>query len=220
MGNRKRIRICSANPPVRAHPPPLRIFEPVQQTSFVSDPAHHSDAALAAGLKARDRRAVGLLYDRYSRPLFGVIYRIIRSQEIAEDVLQETFIRVWEKIDQFDPERGTLFTWINSIARNLALDTLKSKAYRTSQQNQTIDQVVNVLDKQNTTSYDPETIGIRESVDHLDPELREVVETLYFKGFTQSEAAEELELPLGTLKTRARKAIGLLRSIFDDGRSI
>ncbi|MGE3802025.1 MAG: RNA polymerase sigma factor [Candidatus Kapaibacterium sp.] len=184
--------------------------------NFVRDQANHSDKILATRLKDRDREAVGLLYDRYSRPLFGIIYRIVRSQEIAEDVLQETFVRLWERIDQFDIERGTLFTWINTIARNLALDTVKSKAYKTSNKNQTVGEVVDVIDRDQSVSYNPETIGVQESVARLEPELRKVVETLYFRGYSQSEAAEELNLPLGTLKTRARKAISLLRSMFND----
>ncbi|MEZ4782843.1 MAG: sigma-70 family RNA polymerase sigma factor [Candidatus Kapaibacterium sp.] len=182
------------------------------------DQTNYSDKILATRLKNRDREAVGLLYDRYSGPLFGIIYRIVRSQEIAEDVLQETFVRLWERIDQFDIERGTLFTWINTIARNLALDTVKSKAYRASNKNQTVGEVVDVIDRDQSVFYNPETIGVQESVAQLEPELRKVVETLYFRGYSQSEAAEELNLPLGTLKTRARKAISLLRSMLDDAK--
>ena len=182
----------------------------------MSDQTHHSDKVLAERLKSRDQGAIGLLYDRYASPLFGIIYRIVRSQEIAEDVLQETFLKVWERNDQFDITRGTLFTWINTIARNLALDTVKSKAYKTARTNQSVDEVVDVIDRHQSTSYNPETIGLQDSVGQLDPELREVVEKLYFSGYSQSEAAKELDLPLGTLKTRARKAISLLRSLFDE----
>ena len=154
---------------------------------------------------------MGLLYDRYARPLYGIIYRIVRSQEIAEDLLQETFLRIWERIDQFDIDRGELFTWIVTIARNLALDKVKSKAYQSSKKNRNVDEIVDTTRSERSISYNPETIGVKESVEQLEPDLRTVVETLYFRGYTQSEAAEELDLPLGTLKTRARKALGLLR---------
>jgi RNA polymerase sigma-70 factor (ECF subfamily) len=168
---------------------------------------------LVASLKQRNREAVGTLYDRYASPLYGVILRIIRSEELAEDLLQETFVRVWRNIDSYDRSKGRLFTWLINIARNLALDTIKSRSFRDAQQNQEIDNIVNVIDARENASYNPEHIGLRELLDRLTPEHREVVELIYFEGYTHTEAAEQLSLPLGTLKTRLRAAINFFRKI-------
>jgi RNA polymerase sigma factor (sigma-70 family) len=171
-----------------------------------------NEADLVARLMRREKEAVGELYDRYARALFGVVVRIVGAQEAAEDVLQEVFVQIWEKIDRYDPERGTLFTWICAIARNRALDVVKSRAHRDGLQNRSIDDVVESVNTEYVVSDQTDHIGIRETLDRLDPDLREVVDTLYFRGYTQSEAAEELSLPLGTLKTRARRAIQELRA--------
>lgn len=182
----------------------------------MADNHSHTDvneADLTADLKGRNREAMEVLYDRYSAALYGIAFRIVRTDQGAEDVLQEAFIRIWEQIDRFDPARGTLFTWMHSIVRNLSLDVVKSRAYRNSQENRSLDDVVDTVESEHTTSYNPEVIGVKESVGALEPELAEIVETLYFKGLTQSEAAEELALPIGTIKTRARRALNRLRGM-------
>lgn len=168
---------------------------------------------LVAALKSRNQNAMGILYDRYSRALYGIAFRIVRSEKETEDVLQDAFVRIWEQIDRFDQERGTLYTWMHTIVRNLSLDMVKSKGYRNSRENQNLTGVVDTVEHQNKVEYNPEIIGIKESVDSLEPELVEIVNTLYFQGFTQSEAAKELNLPVGTVKTRARRALNHLRNI-------
>lgn len=175
-----------------------------------------NETDLIAGLKRRDREAMATLYDRYSPALYGVAFRIVRSEQMAEDVLQEAFVKVWEQIDRFDSVRGTLFTWMHSIVRNLSLDVVKSKAYRNSQENRNLDDVVDTVEEEYKITYNPEVIGLKESVETLEPELVEIVETLYFKGYTQSEAAEKLALPIGTIKTRARRALNRLRGLMGE----
>lgn len=172
-----------------------------------------SEADLVSELKNRNRAAMGVLYDRYSKALYGIAFRIVRSEKETEDVLQESFVRIWEQIQRFDERRGTLFTWMHTIVRNLALDMVKSKGFRTSRENRNLADVVDTIEKENRVEYNPETIGIKESLSSLEPELVEIVDTLYFKGFTQSEAADELNLPVGTVKTRARRALNHLRNI-------
>ncbi len=151
------------------------------------------------------------LYDRYSGALFGVAYRILRSREESEDLLQEIFLQIWEKIDTFDAEKGTLYTWMNRIVRNRALDVLRSRSHRDQQKNRSIEDSVSQIEAENQVIHNPETIGLQGTVESLEPELKEVVESLYFKGNTQSEASEELAIPLGTVKTRARRALKVLR---------
>ncbi len=168
---------------------------------------------LVASLKNREREAIGVLYDRYASALYGVIVRILRSEELAEDVLQETFVKVWKNIDSYDTSKGRLFTWLINIARNLALDTIKSRSFRNAQQNQDIDNIVNAVDARQNVSYNPDHIGLRELLDRLTPEYREIVDLIYFEGYTHTEAAEQLSLPLGTVKTRLRAAINFFRKI-------
>ena len=174
-----------------------------------------SEADLVAALKARNREAMGVLYDRYSRALYGIAFRVVRSEKETEDVLQDAFVRIWEQIDRFDQKRGTLYTWMHTVVRNLSLDMVKSKGYRSSQENQNLTNLVDTLEaREQELSTTLRLLDVKESVSSLEPELVEIVDTLYFQGFTQSEAAKELNLPVGTVKTRARRALNHLRNKF------
>jgi RNA polymerase sigma-70 factor (ECF subfamily) len=168
---------------------------------------------LVALLAGGDREVIGTLYDMYAGALFGVIVRIVRSEQIAEDLLQETFIRVWKNRASYNSTKGRLFTWLINIARNIALDQVKSRAYRDSQKNQDIDNLVSQEGSGPNESYNPEQIGVKELLGKLSPEQHEIVDLIYFQGYTHSEAADQLGIPLGTVKTRLRAAISYFRSI-------
>jgi RNA polymerase sigma-70 factor (ECF subfamily) len=168
---------------------------------------------LVAALQRRERQAVGTLYDMYAATLYGAIYRIVNMESVAEDVLQETFIKVWLNIGSYDPSRGRLFTWLITIARRLALDTVKSRSYRQTSQNHGGDNVVDQIDAEMSESYNPESIGIAAVVDQLNPDQRDLVHLIYFNGYTHAEASEHLGIPLGTVKTRLRAAVTHLRKI-------
>ena len=170
-----------------------------------------NEAALVERLCAREEAAMAELYDRYSGALFGLAYRILKSREETEDLLQDAFLLIWKRIDSFDSRKGTLFTWMGTVVRNRALDVVRSRSHRDQKKNRSLEDSVSAIERDNPVGFNPDGIGIGRSVERLDPELREVVETLYFNGYTQSEAAEALDIPLGTIKTRARRAIRLLR---------
>lgn len=170
---------------------------------------------LVRALKAQETIAIQALYDMYSGALLGVITRIIQHAEISEDLLQETFIKIWNSANSYDSSKGRLFTWMMNIARNLAIDKLRSKDFRNANKNQDIENNVDFIDSQKKITFNSDTLGLKEMVVALKPEFTDVLEMVYFRGYTHVEAAEELNLPLGTVKTRIRMAIMELRKHFN-----
>lgn len=173
-----------------------------------------TEPELLSGLQTGDRKSHEALYSMYCGSLFGIIKRIVKEDEIAEDVLQETFVRIWQSFALYDPGKGRLFTWMSNLARNLALDKLKSKSYRNNNLNDKIVDLQNTVDCQFNVRNNPETIGLRDIVKRLKPELNVIIELIYYRGYTHVEAAEELNIPVGTLKTRMRMAVCELRKVF------
>lgn len=174
-----------------------------------------SEEELVLSLRHREKIAVEALYDMYSASLFGVISRIINDTTIAEDVLQETFVKIWHSFSSYSIEKGRLFTWMVNIARNLAIDKTRSKDFKNQNKNQDIENNVTFIDEQRNTVYKPELMGVKNLVQTLKPEQKLIIELVYFKGYTHVEAAEELGIPLGTVKTRLRMGIQELRKQFN-----
>ena len=174
-----------------------------------------SEEELVLSLRHREKIAVEALYDMYSASLFGVISRIINDTAIAEDVLQETFVKIWHSFSSYSTEKGRLFTWMVNIARNLAIDKTRSKDFKNQNKNQDIENNVTFIDEQRNTVYKPELMGVKNLVQTLKPEQKLIIELVYFKGYTHVEAAEELGIPLGTVKTRLRMGIQELRKQFN-----
>lgn len=151
------------------------------------------------------------LYDHYSGALYGVIFRIIKKEEISEEVLQDVFLKAWDKFDQYDASKGKLFTWLLNVARNQAIDKTRSKEISKGQKTSGIDNLVNRIDNEEYIEQRIESIGVKEVLNSLPEEQKFVVEYLYLKGYSQSELAEEYNIPLGTVKTRLRLAMQTLR---------
>lgn len=164
-------------------------------------------------LKSKDRSALEYLYDHYSGALYGVVSRIIKKEEVAEEVLQDAFLKIWDKIENYDPEKGRLFTWMLNLTRNLAIDKTRSKEIGREGKTSGIDNLVNTIDRRESVEQSIESIGVRDVLKDLPQEQKFVVDYLYFKGYSQSELAEEFNIPLGTVKTRLRLAMKQLRSI-------
>jgi len=169
--------------------------------------------ALIERLRRREPKALSDLYDAYSGALYGVIVRIVPRAEVAEQVLQDTFLKAYKNIDSYDPHKGRLFTWLVNIARNTAIDALRSAPYRQQQKTDSLDILVHNPGGQ---SVNPDHIGLRDLVAQLDEKHRLLIDLLYFQGYTQEEAAEKANLPLGTVKTRVRQAIRELRRAFGE----
>ncbi|TXK45771.1 sigma-70 family RNA polymerase sigma factor [Pontibacter qinzhouensis] len=163
-------------------------------------------------LRSQDEAAMEVLYDMYSATLFGVIVQIVKVEEIAEDVLQESFLKIWNSFASYDAEKGRLFTWMINICRNLAIDKIRSKAYRVSHTSEQLP--TDSRPGFTTEAMNPDHIGIRELVEKLQPEQKQIIDLMYFEGLTQSEIAENFQIPLGTVKTRARSAVKYLSKFF------
>ncbi len=160
----------------------------------------------------KDDVAFRHVYDMYSKSLYAVISNLIRDREEAEDVLQETFVKIWKNIDSYNEDKGRFYTWIVNIARNASIDKLRSKGYNNSKKNLSADTFVHLLDDSNRMSNRIDTIGIREFVNKLKPKCIRIIDLLFFKGYTQQEVSDELEMPLGTVKTQNRNCIRDLRN--------
>lgn len=162
-------------------------------------------------LKQGDKRAITLLYKNYSGALFGIISRTISNKEVAKEVLQDVFVKVWNNSDKYDSKKGKLFTWLAQIARNSTIDTLRSGKYQRGTKTDVLDVVVTNNNSNLSESMKIEDSGLQTVIKELDEKYRILIEHIYFKGYSQSEAAEHLDIPLGTVKTRMRAAILSLR---------
>lgn len=163
-------------------------------------------------LQKKDKRAFEELYDSYSAVLLGIAFKITKDQDLADDVLQESFVKIWKHIESFDPQKATIFTWMLNITRNTAIDCIRKKSYQSNIQIGT--DKVSIVDRTSSDTININTIGVRELIDGLKPEYKEVIDAVYFGDLTHEEASEKLELPLGTLKTRVRNALKELKTIF------
>jgi RNA polymerase sigma factor (sigma-70 family) len=172
-------------------------------------PETYNEQELIIALKGRDDQAFSYLYDHYSGSLFSIIVQIVKSPEVASDVLQEVFVNIWRKMESYDPLKGRLFTWMLNISRNASIDMLRSKNYQNNQKNREITDTVYGNDQVTQTSID--SIGLTKFLGKLRPEQRVLIELAYFKGYTHEEISQIEDIPLGTVKTRIRNALLQLR---------
>jgi RNA polymerase sigma-70 factor (ECF subfamily) len=164
-------------------------------------------------LQQQDHTALDYLYDHYAGALYGVVFRIVRKEEVAQEVLHDAFLKIWNKIDSYDAAKGKLFTWMLNLTRNLAIDRTRSKEISQLRKTDDIDLFVHSIDKQEQSFSEVDTIGLKEVLEQLPVEQKFIVEQLYLKGYTQSEVADEFGIPLGTVKTRLRLAMTALRTL-------
>lgn len=162
-------------------------------------------------MKRQDKAFVSMVYDHYADSLYGVIKTMIGQEAAAQDVLQESFLKIWQKAHQYDPQKARLFTWLLTICRNTAIDRLRVMQKRVDREIQMDDSVVYNI---GTAGFNPQHIGVRELLQGLDPKQQEVFEALFFKGMTQKEASEALDIPLGSVKTRLKIGLRELRKVF------
>ncbi len=147
--------------------------------------------------------------------MYGVINIIVKKEEFAEEILQDTFIKVWKKIEDYDASKGRFFTWMLNIARNMAIDKLRSKEFKSGSKTDDISTFVNIGDSGYSEKYNMDHIGVREVLKKLPEEHQFLIQKMYFEGYSQSEIAEEFNIPLGTVKTRVRSAMAKLRELFE-----
>lgn len=171
------------------------------------------DGDLARRLQSRDPSVVAELYDRYGRIAFTLILRIVRDRAVAEDLVQECFLRVWTRSQAFDADRGALGPWILTVARNQALDYIRSVQGRVWNN-------MSSSDSEHPKSFhdwEGEMLDgvrlqqVRSALERLSEKQRSVIELAYFEGLSHTEMAERMKEPLGTVKTWVRTALQALR---------
>ena len=172
------------------------------------------DSELARRLKKRDPHAMSDLYDRYGRIAYSLIFRVVRDTGVAEDLVQETFLRVWNRVQSFDQERGALGPWILTVARNRAIDYLRSADGRMSAGALELDRTETpamFAGMEDGALALDRARRLKAAFEKLNPNQRTVIELAYFEGLSQTEMAERMQQPLGTIKTWVRTALKALR---------
>lgn len=176
-------------------------------------PKHIDEPTLIVRLKQKDKHALAYLYDHYASALNGIITRIVKAEDVSEEVLQDVFIKVWDKIDTYDPDKGKLFTWMLNIARNMAIDKLRSKEFSRKNKTDQLENNVSLISSQSYVEQKVKDTALRDLLHSLTPEQQMIVHLIYFEGYTHSEVSDEFNIPLGTVKTRIRSALIKLRKI-------
>ena len=172
--------------------------------------ATYNETELVSRLTSGDQQAMSELYDRFSGAILGVIMKIITDQAVAEDVLQETMLKIWNNINSFDTSKGRLFTWMINIARNQSIDKTRSKGFKNSSQNSSLEDSVYVSETVPSAGASVDTMDVHNWLLHL-PEENQLMRLAYFMGYTQEEISKELNMPLGTVKTKIRNSLIVLR---------
>lgn len=163
-------------------------------------------------LNKGDKRAISLLYKNYSDSLYGVILKVTINEEIAQDALQETFVKVWKNAKKYDSKKAKLFTWLYRIAKNTAIDKLRSFNNRFEKEIQIDKSNVYILP---TANLNQDVLDLKEHVARLDEKYQIVLKALFFEGMTQQEASDELDIPLGTIKSRLKIGLRELKKVYD-----
>ncbi len=172
-----------------------------------------TSVSLVEKIRAGDRQALERLYDAYAGMVYGVVLKMIRDEELAQEIVQNVFLRLWKNIDKYDEAKAKISTWIINIARNRIIDEIRSENFKNQQENQSLDYSVNEGELGGSTEMKVNAIGLKSMINKLRSEQKLLLELVYFGGYTHEEAAKELNIPLGTVKTRIRSSILELRKI-------
>ena len=165
-----------------------------------------------------DRGSFEALFDRFSRVLFSIAYRVLNNQEGAEDVLQDVFVQIWEKAALYDPSRGKPMTWAITLTRNKAIDRLRSTQRRSRLQDDLLHESQTAEQFDDKSSFDAVSSVetgelVRAAIAKLSKDQREAIEFAFFSSLTQTEISERLNEPLGTVKARIRRGMMKLREL-------
>ncbi|WP_353779476.1 sigma-70 family RNA polymerase sigma factor [Winogradskyella sp. 3972H.M.0a.05] len=167
------------------------------------------DSNLISRIKAQDERALSLLYDKYAPAIYGVIKRMCKDDNAAENILQDTFMTIWEKIDSYNPEKGRFYTWAYRIAKNKVLNFLR----KPNKLIQTDD--LSVYASRTTEQTTMEDFAqLKGSINTLEAHHKRAIELVYFLGLTHNEAHKEMDVPLGTFKSYIRQALKRLKDSY------
>lgn len=163
-------------------------------------------------LQNSDKKAISLLYENYADALFGVIKKIISDDDTAQDVLQETFVKIWRYAKKYDASKAKLFTWLYRIAYNTAIDKVRSQKNKS---NNEVQIETSSVYKVSSSELNQDVLDIKKHLSSLDEKYQIVINALFFEGMTQQEASDELDIPLGTIKSRLKIGLRELKKIYD-----
>jgi len=186
------------------------------RTVNLSSKLKYTEEELVTLIRNRSTEAFKSLYDNYSAALYGVVLKVVEIEEQAQDILQDSFVKIWKNFSSYDASKGRLFTWMLNIARNTAIDSLRSKQGKMDNKIQSIDDSVYQVNAQTNVTTSVDQIGLKDVLKKLKNEHLILIELVYFKGYTQDEISKELNMPLGTVKTRIRTALNQLREILKE----
>lgn len=172
------------------------------------------DTALLMLLRARSTSALALLYERYGRLVYSVALRITGDRGAAEEITQDVFLRCWNTIDRFEPDRATLAGWLLAITHHRAIDELRSRRNQQHRRETPIEDVWNLATRDPALDEELVRDEVRRALHHLPAAQREAIELIFWGGLTRREAAQRLGVPLGTLHTRLRLGMDKLRVAF------
>ena len=184
------------------------IESPTQKPKLFSE----NQEDIAELLKKQDTFVITQLYDAYGAALYGSVLRIVHCSMIAEQVMQDTFLKVWLHGARYDTSKGRLFTWLLNIARNTAIDATRNTHFHNTKKTDTLDTLIYWS---GGDCLNPDTVGLQEVVKKMEDKYKILIDLIYFNQYTHQEAAETLGIPLGTVKTRVRAAILELKKAFE-----
>ena len=187
---------------------------PLSSSPTLAGTPTYTETDLVTALKMHDKNAFEYLYHNYKGALLTVIKQVITDEETAGDVLQEAFVNAWKNIEKYDAAKGKLFTWLYNVTRNCAINTTRSKTYKSQQKNDSLDNYVSYTDNLQGQDLNINKIGLRKQVHLLREDYKNVLELSYFNGYTHEEISKILNIPEGTVKTRLRNALIELRKQF------
>ena len=158
-------------------------------------------------IREGNEQGLNMIHSSYSDALYGIVYRILRKEEESEEVMQTVFLKVWNNIHTFDESKSTIFTWMASIARNAAIDMSRLKGFK----HEKVTQSFSVSDYGLEYSPKQKGIDIEQLTKNMPDKYKMLVEKMFLEGYTQQEISDNFDIPLGTVKTRLREAINMLR---------
>lgn len=211
---RNRFRELKIRPAVKPHKLTLPQSDTVSITPLTE---LERERKFTPDLQNGDANAFRKLYRMYSANLLGIIYKVVNQRESAEDILQETFIKISVNLNRYDHEKARLFTWMLNIARNSAIDHIRKTSTKNSHRTDAMDEVLPMLETRLSEVLHTDAIGLKKITLSLPKRQKDLIDLVYFLGYTHAEAAEEMQMPLGSVKTLIRRAVLNLRDTFDIG---
>lgn len=173
---------------------------------------------LVKQLQDKNVEAFEELHKMYAENVCGIINTIVNDEAIAKELCQDVFLKVWQKSEQYDASKGRFFTWLLNMARNKAIDYTRSKQFKINKKNHSLDLFVDIYERPSDEKPDGGNYeGLKKLLTQLKKTCVELIDKLYFKGYSQKDAAESLSIPLGTVKSRNRNCLKELRKNLRDG---